>query len=1025
VFPLSFAQRRLWFLHQFDPASPAYNILIPMRFNVPVNRTVLERAANELVRRHEALRTTFQMVNGEPMQVVAPSLTITLAYSDLRSAAIDKEEAAASVASLEAQRPFSLSAGPLIRMGLHRLGETDHLLLICMHHIVSDGWSVGVLFRELNALYTTFSTGSAPNLPPLRVQYADFAHWQLRMLTGKTLQKLLGYWRRQLAGAPEVLTLPADRSRPAAPSGRGGAYATMIGAPLYDQVRALAQCERATPFMVLMAVFQVLLFRHTAETDLVIGTPIANRRKPELEDLIGLFVNTLVIRTNLSGDPAFRELLGRVREAALGAYAHQDMPFELLVEELQPSRRLNLNPLFQVMFLLQSVDPSNTGATESQSAKPVHIATIAAKFDLTVSINETPQAANVVVEYNADLFDSDTIKRLMDRFVMLIESAVTRLETPISALEYCGAAELRALQPAAGPRPDAPLHEDTWECVKHWAEVRPDASAITAGDHTIAYQVLAQRVETRASHLAASGFSPGSLVPLCFDYSIDSIATMLAANQLGAVFIHASGPGTSFASSEEPLAGDVACVLPVSGVDGRVRGVQIPPQALTRVDLGHKVQILSSDTVLYCVHLEDEFNVFMICAALAAGAHLVPVSPNPAPSPRKIASLMRDHGITVAVAPVEMLDCIARDFPWAMKALRLALAHEEPAATAEVDEALWPKLFYLNGAAEAGGCAFVCPATIAPPSLGLVAAGMTVHLLDDAMRPTPEGAVGEVFFASLHLARGYQDDAAATATCFPASLYRSGQLARRGAGGVLMLCGRRNRRTYIQGVRLEPQALEAALEQHPDVTRAAVVRSRRGLAAYLTTVKPIAEKELAAHLGGLFSLATVPVAWRVVESLPLNTDGQIDWKKLERMENEHQAGALATAYLAPHTDVESRLAMLWGTFFGKARISVRDNFFQLGGHSLLATRLLAQIAEEFGAVVSVKEFFAAPTIEGLAALTSRNQSAPAKGAPPVIPSLERGSAEEPVDVEQLSDADVDRMLAALLEEQAGPETNTR
>jgi non-ribosomal peptide synthetase component F len=1025
VFPVSFGQRRLWFLHQFGPDSPAYNIPIAMRMRRPVTRSALERAVNELVRRHEILRTTFRVIDGEPMQVIAPSLSLPVAYSDLGATAEDQKEAAAgNLAFLDATCPFRLSEGPLIRVGLHRLRDTDHLLLISMHHIVSDGWSIGVLFRELNALYSAFSTGRSSPLPALRVQYADFAQWQRQALTGQTLDKLLGYWKQRLAGAPESLALPSDRGRPPVASGRGGAHGAVVGASLYQGVRTLARRERATPFMVLLALFQVLLFRHTGETDQVLGTPIANRTKPQLEELIGLFVNTLVIRNDLAGDPAFLALLGRVRETVLGAFAHQDMPFELLVEELQPTRTLNHNPLFQVMFLLQSAEPSAARERDAGGARSVHVATTSAKFDLTVSVVETGPTVNIGVEYNVDLFNIDTVKLLIDRFIVLIESAVAEPRARLSELRLCSPAELRAIQPIDGPAPVPAADASLWSCVECWAEAFPDRMAVATGEHAISYRDLALRAIARADELSALDVRTGDPVPLRLDFDIGMITTILAASRIDATLVACAPTADGDFSpglAAEP-GGSVACILEIPTPDGRPRGVRVPPAALKRTDFGHGLRISENDRVVLCTSTDGEFAIFEACAALAAGAELALTTRQPAP--RALATLLRDHRATFAIAPLDTLDRIAREFPWALRDLRVAVAHAGALAHPPVQESLRQKLLIVDGCAEAGGYAFVAPAArAAPGTIGSVAVGLTVHLLDGALRPVPDGMVGEVFLEGRFLASGY-DDAATTAHAFHGERHRTGMLARRGPSGELTACGRRDRRLRVRDVRVELEAIEAALRREPRIAQVALVRGGDGaLSAWLVPADgiPLGPEDLAALCRDRMPPAAVPSTWRLVDDLPRASDGRIDLAALQRRELELASGGAAPEHVAPRDAIEARLAQLWAHLLRVTRIGVRDNFFQLGGHSLLATRMVAQIADDFGVAVTLRDFFAAPTIEGLAALVARQPAGTAVTPPAIVPIATDAATEMP-DVAQLTDEDVDAMLATLLNEPSGPRT---
>src|SRR6266576_2564818 len=414
LFPVSFAQQRLWFLDQLLPGNPFYNIPAALRLKTRLNVAALRRSLNEIVRRHEALRTCFSVVDGQPVQVIAPVLELELAVADLGGIAEgERENEALRLAGAEAQRPFDLATGPLLRASLLQLADADYVLLLVMHHIVTDGWSMGVFFRELTDLYGAFVMGRPSPLPPLPIQYADYAVWQRQWLDGEVRQRQVGYWREQLAELP-VLELPTDRPRPAVQSFRGGHHALRLEAGLTAGLRQLSQREGVTLFMTLLAAFQTLLHRYTGQDDIVVGSPIAGRTRAELEGLIGFFVNTLVLRTDMSGDPSFLELLRRVQQTAMGAYAHQDLPFEMLVEELQPERDLSRNPLFQVTFQLLNT-PTMTGQTTDSSVRSLDVKRDTAKFDLTLDMFDLPDSGGLIgqFEYNVDLSEAATIERLV------------------------------------------------------------------------------------------------------------------------------------------------------------------------------------------------------------------------------------------------------------------------------------------------------------------------------------------------------------------------------------------------------------------------------------------------------------------------------------------------------------------------------------------------------------------------------------------------------------------------------------
>jgi acyl carrier protein len=452
---LSFAQERLWFLDQLQPGSPAYNVPMAVMLRAP-DVPLLERVFEEIVARHEALRTTFAFEGGSPVQVIAPSLRVPIEVTDLRAlAARDREQEAARLAREEARAPFDLATGPLLRARLLRLTTVDHQFLLTVHHIVCDGWSTGVLFQELNALYEAYRQGLPSPLPDLPVQYPEFAEWQRDWLQGETLDRQLGYWKPRLEGAPPLLELPTDKPRPVVQTFDGAIQPFRLAPSLSAELDRLSQREGVTLFMTLVAAFQTLLMRYSGQEDVVVGTPIAGRTRAEIEPLIGFFVNTLVLRTDLSGDPTFLELLARVKEVTLGAYAHQDLPFERLVEELQPERRVSHNPIFQVMFALQNLPAatsggaSNTGEDlpeeepdEDDQRFEFQAGTETSKFDLTLSMGPSPDGLLVAFEYSTHLFEPATIRRMHWHLRTLLTSIAKNPDRRLSELRLLGEREV-------------------------------------------------------------------------------------------------------------------------------------------------------------------------------------------------------------------------------------------------------------------------------------------------------------------------------------------------------------------------------------------------------------------------------------------------------------------------------------------------------------------------------------------------------------------------------------------------------
>ncbi len=434
--PLSMAQQRLWFSNQLEPDSPIYNLATAVRLEGKLNVAAFRKSLNEVIRRHEALRTTFAEVNGQPVQIVTPALTLSLPEVDLRSLPCAEREAEVSrLVAEEAQRPFDLTHGPLLRAGLLQLDADDHVVLFTVHHAVSDGWSTGVLTREISTLYESFSHGRSSPLPELVLQYADFAVWQRNWLQGEALNSLRDYWLDQLAGASPLLALPTDRPRPAVQSYRGALYPFMLPIDLIRELRTISRLEGVTLFMTMLAGLQAVLYYLTAQDDVVVGTDVAGRNRAETEPLIGFFINQLALRTDLSGNPSLRQLLGRVREVALGAYAHQDLPFEKLVEALNPERNLSYSPLFQVKLVFQNaVDLSQTLQLPGLSVKSLGGETKKAKFDLLLTLTETANGVHGSMEYSTDLFNASTIERILSHFQTTLQNIATDPDLSLSDL---------------------------------------------------------------------------------------------------------------------------------------------------------------------------------------------------------------------------------------------------------------------------------------------------------------------------------------------------------------------------------------------------------------------------------------------------------------------------------------------------------------------------------------------------------------------------------------------------------------
>src|SRR6185369_5792229 len=537
--PLSFAQQRLWFLDQLEPGSAFYNVSLSLRLIGELNVSALESSLNEVIRRHEILRTEFVAVAGRPAQVIVPVRTLRLGVEELsQSAEASRWMEAHLRIKEEAQHPFDLARGPLMRCRLLRLDQREHLFLLTMHHIITDGWSLDILFRELAAHYRAFSEQARPHLAEPPVQYADFALWQQDWFSGEVLQAQLAYWKEQLAGAPLFLPLPTDRPRPPVQSYRGATRSLTLGESMVARLRALSRAEGVTLFMFLLAAFQTLLHRYTGQDDFIVGTPIANRNRSELEEMVGLFANTLALRADLSGNPTFRALLQRVRETTLNAFAHQDLPFEKLVEELRPARDLSRTPLFQVMFAMQRAPLEKVKFPGLELCLLEPESTVA-KFDLTLAIDETEDELKLNLEYNTDLFDEQTIVRMLGHLETLLRHTADAPEQRLSHLPLLTCAERHQLLKDWNDTRIAYPHRAS--CLHHLFELQvertPSAVAVVMDEQELTYDELNRRANQLADYLRELGVGPEVRVALFVEHSIEMLVSLLGVLKAGGAYV--------------------------------------------------------------------------------------------------------------------------------------------------------------------------------------------------------------------------------------------------------------------------------------------------------------------------------------------------------------------------------------------------------------------------------------------------------------------------------------------------------
>ncbi|MDB6122829.1 MAG: Acyl carrier protein [Pedosphaera sp.] len=535
-FPLSFAQKRLWFLDQLEPG-PHYNDHFNLRFQGPLDISVLQKSLDVIVRRHEVLRASFAIRNGEPIQTISTQFNLELPFEDLSSLSEHERKDKTLQIAVEAGRmPFNLQTGPLLRAKLLRLNAGEHLLIFTVHHIAMDGWSRGVFLRELTALYQTFLAGRPSPLPAMPIQYADFAAWQQQQVEDEALLKQLAYWKQQLAGAPALLELPTAFSRPAVQSFRGARQTVSISKAITEALKALSQREGCTLFMTLLAAFQTLAHRYTGQDDILVGSPIANRNHAEIEPLIGCFLNTLVLRINLSGNPAFREVMSRVRNTALAAYAHQDLPYEKLVEELHPVRDQSYSPIFQTMFVFQNT-PAPIVQAGDLNITPFEIDSGTAKFDLMLNLEETVAGITGWIEYATDLFDAAAINRFCGHYKTLLEAIVADPDQTISQISILTASEPQQLNEWNNTRVDYPRTSCVHELFEAQAARTPDSMAVVCEGNELSYAELNARANQLAQHLQSLGVTASSLVAICVERSLEMVVAMLGTLKAGATYV--------------------------------------------------------------------------------------------------------------------------------------------------------------------------------------------------------------------------------------------------------------------------------------------------------------------------------------------------------------------------------------------------------------------------------------------------------------------------------------------------------
>lgn len=884
-FPLSFAQQRLWFMYNLEPDMPAYNIPLSVRLRGALNIDALKLSLNRLEKRHEALRTRFEEIDGQPMQIICSARPKMLPVIDLEPVSQGRRESLISqLAEQDEQRTFKLEEGRLFRVTLLRLSEQEHILLCVMHHIVSDAWSMGVLMREMTQLYEAYSKGERSPLNELDIQYVDFAVWQRKWLQGDALQKKLDYWKKQLAGVPPVLELATDRPRPPAQSYKGAKTKIELNKEMGPKLERICREERASLFMVLLAGFKMLLSRYSGKQDIATGISVAGRSRKELEGLIGFFINTLVLRTEVKGEDSFRKLLEKVRDVTLEGYAHQDVPFEKLVEELEPERSMSHTPLFQVLFEFEN---KARKAIDVQGLKmeELTVASRTSKFDLTLEITESEDGLVAAMEYSTDLYDAETIEAMLKHYSHLLEGALTEPDKSIGELEFLGAEEkTQLLEQWNDTRRAYPQNIYMAEMFEQQAEKRPNAVAIIYEDQTISYGDLNRKSNCLARYLIEKGVGADMPVGICMDRGIDMVVGLLGILKAGGAYMPldetypkerlafmAQDAGVKVAvtkggaarvlpefidevveldkdwgeissRSEDNLdvkaeANNLAYVIYTSGSTGTPKGVQITQSGITNFlrSMLEAPGLSAEDVLLTVTRLSFDISTMDLMLPLIVGAQVVIVSREDARDGAKLTQILDQSGATMMQAtPVTWRMLVEAGWKGSDK-LRVISAGEPllPGLAQDLIDrsaALWD----LYGPTEISIYATlhkVEDSNVNVIPVGRPIANTQVYILDERQRLAPIGAVGELHIGGDGLARGYMSSSDLTAERFVPDqygkttggrLYKSGDLARYRRDGNIELVGRKDHQVKVRGYRIELGEIEAQIMNEEAIKQAAV-----------------------------------------------------------------------------------------------------------------------------------------------------------------------------------------------------------
>jgi len=1064
--PLSFSQQRLWFLDQLAPGLPNYNLPSALRLKGNLNVEALERAIRMIISRHESLRTTFKHEKGEAYQQIEEEFSFNLPIEDLSDLPESEREAKAlQIARSEAAAPFNLETGPLFRVKLLKMDENEHIILFTMHHIISDGWSMGVLVNEFTSVYDKLVKGESVELPEPPIQYSDYAVWQREWLKDEALKDLINFWEQELGKNPPPLELPTDKPRPAMQTFNGKTLQMQLPKNLSEQLAAFSQKEGVTLFMTLLAAFQTLLHRYTGQNQILVGSPIANRPYTELESLIGFFVNTLIFKADFSQSEDFRSLLKQVRERTLKAYAHQALPFEHLVDALQPERDMSHSPLFQVAFILQNVPFEKLELTDL-SVSPLSVENTTSKYDLTVNAVETPEGLILYFEYNTDLFEEETVRRWQKHFRILLEKILQKPKTNIHQIDFLPGEEKQKLltewNATKQTFPDGKtVHGVFYEQVLR----NPDRPAVVMNGQTLSYLELDRKANQLANFLVKKGLRVDNIAGISMERHPDMVISILGILKAGGAFLNIdpaypkerveymiSDSGIDFLLSHSNVAenlpvdqtnifcldtlweeisaesdkapeiavesANLAYVIYTSGSTGKPKGTMLAHRGLCNLSAAQRqaFNINEQSRILQFASLSFDASVWETVMALLNGAALVLTSQENLTTGQGLLNVLKEQKVTIVTLPPSVLAVTPFE---ALPDLKTIVTAGEKCTTDLVKRWAEGRQFVnAYGPTETTVCASMyetSPADDREPPIGKPIPNFQLYVLDAHWQLLPIGIPGELCVGGVGLARGYLNRPDLTANAFIPNpfgdqpgerLYRTGDLVRCLPDGNIQFLGRIDHQIKFRGFRIELGEIEAVLTSHPLVRDAAVVLhepepGNQRLAAYYVSAQ--GEELNSAELKD-FLRKQLPEY--MVPSLFTRLD-QMPLSPSGKVDRkalpkpELVRDALSGTFVAPRNEIEERLTQIAAELLHIDRVGVFDNFFELGGHSLLATRFIATVSDEFGVEIPLRRLFETPTVASIAEIILSPEAQAKKGEIPQIERQERGEQDLDALLQQL------------------------